>query len=139
MNDLETKNVADTGAGDLSEQCAALQRQINTLLLALVVLSGTFAIFMWRQSRYAHADLEAAKNAAGPALNVFKQKEKPAYDTYEAHLAEFARTHPDFKTLMNSFQIQLTPGPTAPAMPAPASAPTAPKPATAAPAAPGKK
>lgn len=55
MNDLETKP-EPTASGSRSDyEC--VQRQLNILLIAVVILSATFSVFLWRQTRYLRRDL----------------------------------------------------------------------------------
>ena len=110
---------------DLKQQCSGLQRQMTTLLLALVIVSGTLTVFLWRQVRYARRDLQAMKPPASQIIQDFKQN-KAAMDAFIAKVAEFGRTHSDFTPIMTKYQI-----PTSTGVP-PATA-IAPKPATTAP------
>jgi hypothetical protein len=103
MSDLETKNASNTE--DLRQQCASLQRQVSTLLLAMFVLSGTVTVFLWRQARYARVDLETLKAPAAQLIQAFKQ-EKLLMDDFVAKLSEFGKTHPDFAPILNKYKIQ---------------------------------
>jgi hypothetical protein len=127
MENLETKNVVVGDADDLKEQCAALQRQVSMLLLALFIVSGTLSVFLWRQARYARADLEAVKQPAGQIIQAFKQ-EQPRMDNFVARLADYGRTHPDFVPILNKYKIAVA---TAPMTASPPPTTTTPKPAAA--------
>lgn len=105
MSELESRNVSVGGSEELSQQCASLQRQVTTLLLAVFVLSGTVTVFLWRQARYARADLEVLKPPASQILQSFKQ-EKPIMDDFIAKLADFGKAHPDFSPILNKYRIQ---------------------------------
>lgn len=103
------------------------------LLVAMVVLSGTFTAFLWRQVRYAKRDLEALRPLAARQIQEFNQK-KPEIDAFLARLAEYGRTHPDFAAIFNKYNLAAVTGAppaTAPA-PAPAAGATPAKPAPAA-------
>lgn len=129
MSDLEIKNVPVGDTDDLKQQCAALQRQITMLLLALVVCSGTLSVFLWRQARYARADLAAVKQPAAQLIQAFKQ-EKPNMDAFVARLVEYGKTHPDFMPILKKYNIQISAAPTTTSAP-PAIATPKPAPATA--------
>jgi hypothetical protein len=105
MSDLENRNVNMGDSAELRQQCASLQRQVTTLLLAVFVLSGTVTVFLWRQARYARKDLEVLKPPAAQIIQSFKQ-EKPIMDDFVAKLAEFGKTHPDFMPIVNKYKIQ---------------------------------
>lgn len=129
MEDFETKNVVAAGTDDVKQQCAALQRQITTLLLALVVVSGTLSVFLWRQARYARADLEAVKQPAAQLIQAYDKQDKARLDGFVARLADYGKTHPDFVPILNKYKIAVTTlpittsAPPATASPKPAAAP----------------
>ena len=125
MNDPETKFAAAPETEDLKQQCVCLQRQMTTLLLALVIVSGTLSVFLWRQVRYARRDLEAIKPQAAQIIQEFNQA-RPGMDAFLAKVTEYGRTHPDFMPILTKYRI--------PATAAPPATVTAPKPAAPAPA-----
>jgi|ERR1043166_4194690 hypothetical protein len=119
MEDFETKTVVAGETDEVKQQCAALQRQVTTLLLALVVVSGTLSVFLWRQARYAHADLEALKQPAAQIIQSFNKQDKANMDKFVARLADYGRTHADFMPILNKYKI------TVPSVPIATSAPPA--------------
>jgi len=122
MDKPETQPVIEPETEELKQQCACLQRQMMTLLLALVIVSGTLTVFLWRQARYARRDLEDMKSPAGQIIQEFNQN-KAAMDGFVAKIAEFGRTHPDFAPIMTKYRIPMPTG-------APPATATAPVPAT---------
>jgi hypothetical protein len=126
MSDLETKTSDPVVEPEnLGAQCAALQRQVFTLLIALFVVSGTLTVFLWRQARYAQKDIEAVKAPAAQLIQAFNQ-EKPGMDKFVGQLVEYGRAHPDFVPILNKYRIPLTTtsAPVAPAV-TPAATPAA--------------
>lgn len=121
MSDTEIK--PSVPANSSCPQCEGLQRQLNLLLIGLIVLSGTFAVFLWRQTRYIRSDLAAMKPAAGLIIQGYNQ-EKPQVDAFLAKVSEYARTHPDFAPIAKKYQLQV---PTNAPSPAPAAVPASPK------------
>ena len=128
MNDSEIKTSPVPTAGDTNQPCNCLQRQVTIMLLALIILSGTLFVFLWRQVHYARRDLEAMKPPATQIIQEFNQS-KPAMDAFLVKLAEYGRTHADFAPIMKKYQLGMT------ATPAPMQPSVAPKPAAAKPAA----
>jgi len=125
MSDLESKNIGAGDVEDLKQQCAGLQRQITTLFLALVVVSGTLSVFLWRQAHYTRIDLNAMKQPAAQIIAAFNQ-EKPNMDQFLARLGDYGRTHPDFVPILNKYKI---PAATAPIRTSSPPATVTPKPA----------
>ncbi len=107
MNDLDLKPAASAPDADLSQQCARLRHQMTTLLLAMVILSGTLAVFLWQQQRYANQDREYVKATSTAALQDH-EKRRPMIDQFINRLRDYGRTHPDFMPILNRYQISLT-------------------------------
>jgi len=105
MNESETNSAAPA---DLSEQVAALQRQIFTLLLALIVVSGTLTVYLYRQASLIGKDIQAVRTQA---IEPFKQRQ-PAMENFLNQLVAFGQTHPDFRPLLQKYGITLPPGAT---------------------------
>jgi hypothetical protein len=125
MSDLETKPGSDNASGSRNEY-QGVQKQLNILLIAVVILSGTLAMFLWRQTRYLRRDLEGLKPLAGPVIQRYNQ-EKPTVDAFVAKVAEYARSHPDFAPIAKKYQLQnVTNVPSATSPIAPAANKTAP-------------
>ena len=70
MNETETNSPAP---GELAEQVLALQRQVFTLLLALIVVSGTLTVYLYRQASVTRKDINAIRPQAEKIISVFNQ------------------------------------------------------------------
>ena len=123
MNNLDLKSPQTTAVDDdLKLRCVALQRQVNWLLLGLSILSVTVCVFLWRQARYARADLESIRQPAAQIIQAFKT-EKPRMDAFVTAVGDYGKTHPDFAPILNKYQIlpnaavATPPAKTAPATP----------------------
>jgi len=119
MNELESKASDSKETPSLSQQASALQRQVTTLLLAMVLLTGTFAVYLYQQQKYAIQDRDANKQTVAQMLQVFQQQ-KPILNDFTAKLMEFGRTRPDFTQILTRYGIQPA---TMPAKDAPKAAP----------------
>ena len=104
MNDMTTNS---TG-----EQVAALQRQVFSLLVALIVVSGTLTVFLYRQASLTRRDIAAVKPQATQIIQAFTQN-GPNIQLFIKQLAAFGATHPDFQPILKKYGIP--PGGTAPA------------------------
>jgi len=123
MDDLAPKPA--TAQPELAELQAGLEslRSLTfTVLVLLVVVSGTLSIFLLRQWRTASKDLDLARSQVGPLL-AEAQKNGPGLDKFIQQIAEFGRTHPDFAPIMAKYGIKPTVAVTPPAA---GSAPAAP-------------
>jgi hypothetical protein len=123
MNEPEINPSVQT---DLMDQVVALRYQVFTLLLALVVVSGTLTVILYRQARLTGKDIEAIKPAAIQIIERFK-REKPGMENFVKQLTAYGTTHPDFQLQVLSkygigTQTQPAAAPAAPAAPKTASA-----------------
>jgi len=124
MNETETKAVP-TFAEDSRQPGAALQGQVTTLLLAMVVLSGILAAYLYVQQRFAIQDREANNQIVGQFAQVFRQQQKPVMDGIVEKLREYGKGHPDFLPILNKYGYgsQAAAGAPAPSTPAKSAAP----------------
>ena len=120
MNELEM-NPAPAPApvpGDLLDQVVALRQQVFTLLLALVVVSGTLTVFLYRQASLAGKDLKAIKPQATAMIDQFR-REQPSMENFVKQLTAYGVTHPDFQPILKKYGIvpsaQSAPTPVVPA------------------------
>jgi len=103
MNDLNSQ-------ADISDQLAALQRQVFILLLALIVVSGTLTATLYHEARGMRRDL-----AAGKQLIITVNHDQPVIVSMINQIAVYGRTHPDIVPLLNKYGIGPNGIPTAPA------------------------
>jgi hypothetical protein len=109
MNDLNLPP-----AEDLSAQVAALRRHALTLLLALIVVSGTLTVYLFQQARQAGRDVAQEKQIIAN-LN----QNRPAIDGFVNQLIAYGAKNPDFaQQILKKYGI--VSNPPAPAAPAPA-------------------
>lgn len=92
---------------DVSDQIAALQRQIFTLLLALIVVSGTLVAYLYYQSRVLGQNIAIDNQQIQPIEDT-----KPAFRGFVDQLRAYGVTNPDFADkVLKKYQI---PPPAAP-------------------------
>jgi hypothetical protein len=109
MNESETNLPAQT---DVMDQIVALRHQVFTLLLALVVVSGTLTVVLYRQARLTGKDIEAIKPAATQIIENFK-RERPAMENFVKQLTAYGATHPDFQPILRKYGVVPQPQPAA--------------------------
>ena len=122
MNESETNSPAQT---ELTDQIVALRHQVFTLLLALVVVSGTLTVYLYRQASITRKDVAAIKPQAMQIIRAFSEN-RVGMENFVKQLTAYGNTHPDFQPILRKYGIvpQTAPAPAAPAAPA---APVAPK------------
>jgi hypothetical protein len=112
MNESETNLPAQT---ELTDQIVALRHQVFTLLLALVVISGTLTVVLYRQSRLTGRDIDAIKPQATKIIQAFAQR-RASMENFVKQLTDYGSTHPDFQPILLKYGLVQQPA-TAPAAP----------------------
>ena len=82
-------------------EIAALKTQVFTLLMALVVISGTLTVYLYRQSSLAGKDLAQAKK-----LDAAVSHNEAALESFVSKLVAYGKTHPDFEPILKKYGIQ---------------------------------
>jgi hypothetical protein len=91
-------------SNELNEQVSALQRQVFALLLALIVVSGTLTVYLYRQASLTRKDTDALQQQAGPVIAIFRQNQA-AMINFVNQLVIYSQTHPDFRPVLLKFGI----------------------------------
>jgi hypothetical protein len=111
---------------DTNAQISALQRQVFALLLALIVVSGTLTVYLYRQASISGKDIDAIKPQAQQIIGVYNQNQTLMVN-FVNQLVAYGQTHPDFGPVLAKYGIAPVPGIPAGAPPTssppPASAP----------------
>jgi hypothetical protein len=89
MNDFQSPTQSSS---DLSEQVAALRRQSFTLLVALIVVSGTLTVYLYRQSSLARRDI-AQTTQVIQTIN----KNRANIHGFVEQLAAYGQKNPEFQ------------------------------------------
>ena len=111
MNEPEMNSPAPV---EMGEQVAALRHQVFTLLVALIVVSGTLASFLFYQSRVLGKDIDALRPQAMPIIQTFNTNHA-AMEKFVNQLIAYGQTHPDFRPILQKYGINpMAPSPTEP-------------------------
>ncbi len=108
---------------DSQSEISALRQQVFILLIALVVVSGTLTVYLYRQASILRKDIAAVEPQARQIIAAFNQNQ-PLINNFVNQLVVYAQTHPDFRPVLAQYGIN--PPPAGTPMPAPG-APGTPK------------
>jgi hypothetical protein len=113
MNETETNPLPRNAQTELLDQVIAVRQQVFTLLLALVVVSGTLSVYLYRQASLAGKELKLVRPQAEQMIKLFKQ-DQPAMENFVKQLTAYGVTHPDFQPILKKYGIvpQAQPAPT---------------------------
>jgi hypothetical protein len=121
MDNLDDKTPAPAGTNDLQEQLDALRHLVVSALILLIVVSGTFNIYLLRQWRTVSKELTNYRQGAQQMIADYQKTSVPVMNDFLKKVTEFGRTHPDFVPILAKYNIK--PG----AAPGPVESPAAPK------------
>jgi hypothetical protein len=127
MDNLDNRTPSQPATNDLQAQFDALRHLVVSLLILVIVVSGTLNIYLLRQWRSVSRDLAAVRPQATQMIAEYQKVTGPLMTDFVKKLTEYGRSHPDFAPVLAKYNLKAaTPTNAAPA-PAPAAPPAAPK------------
>ena len=119
MDNLDIKTPAQPNAGDVQAQFDDLRHLIVSLLILVIVISGTLNVYLLRQWRSTSRDLAAIRPQAAQMIAEYQQKSGPLMGDFIKKVTDYGRSHPDFGPVLAKYGIKPSAGAGAPAsMPA---------------------
>ena len=106
MDNLDNKIPLQAGDNDLQAQCDALRHLITSVLILVIVISGTLNIYLLRQWRTTSKDLAAIRPQAAQMIAEYQQKSGPLMNDFVNKITEYGRTHPDFAPILAKYNIK---------------------------------
>jgi len=98
---------------DSNPEIAALKRQVFTLLLALIVVSGTLTVYLYRQASVTGRDIDAIRPQAQQLITAFNQNQSLMIN-FVNQLVEYGKAHPEFRPVLMKYGVTPPPAPAAP-------------------------
>lgn len=95
-------------SADSNSEISALKRQVFTLLVALVVVSGTLTVYLYRQASITGKDITAIQPQAQQLIGAFNQNQSLMI-SFVNQLVVYGQAHPDFRPVLLKYGIQPPP------------------------------
>jgi hypothetical protein len=105
MEDLDNKTAVQAGEEDLQAQFDALRHLVISILILVIVISGTFNIYLLRQWRTVSKELKQIRPQAEQLIQDY-QKSGPLMDDFVSKITEYGRTHSDFAPIMARYNLK---------------------------------
>ena len=118
----EIKSSEQQDVSHLQSQIDSLNHLVTSLLILLVIVSGTLSVFLLRQYRMASKDLAAIRPGALQIIADYNKERAPRMDAFIERLRDYGRTHPDFVPILIRYGL-VTNIPTSAPAPPPANVP----------------
>jgi hypothetical protein len=116
----------DSSQIDIRSELIAIRSQLFALLIALIVVSGTLTVYLYRQASMARKDIDAIKPQADQVVKVLSENQT-AVVTFVNDIVAYGQSHPDFKPVLAKYGIAPVPGHPAVAEPMAPVTPAVPK------------
>jgi hypothetical protein len=123
MDNLDLKTPVQPDANDLRAQYDQLRQLIASILILVIVISGTLGIYLLRQWQSSRKDLIAIRPQAAQMIAEYQKVSGPLMSDFVKKITDYGRSHPDFTPVLAKYGIRPA-GPTNPA-PAPLGSPPA--------------
>ena len=89
---------------DSNSEISALRNQVFVLLIALIVVSGTLTVYLYRQASLARKDYEAIAPQAQQVIGAFNQNQQLLIG-FVNQLVAYGQLHPDFRPVLAKYGI----------------------------------
>jgi hypothetical protein len=106
MDTSEPKPTSPSELNELREQCASLRQLLGSLLILVLVISGTLNIYLWRQFRLTSLELKVLRPQVGQLVADYQRVTEPAIKEFLKKLNDYERTHPDFTPIMLKYNLK---------------------------------
>ena len=108
---MENENQsAQPDLADIQAECSGLRKQIVNILVLLIVLSGTFNIYLLRRVKDVRWDLNNLKAQVTPAIEEYNRQSGPRIEEFKRKLVEYGRNHPEFVPILAKSGSRPQPG-----------------------------
>lgn len=109
MDTLEDRAPAQPGLTDWRDQFNALRHLIVSVMVLLLVVSGTFNLYLWKRWRDVSRELDGIRPQAAQLAQMvagLQKTEVPAMQDFVRKITEYGRMHPDFAPVMAKYNIK---------------------------------
>ena len=104
MDTLETKSPAQTDLNELQAQFDTLRHLVVSILILVVVMSGTLNIYLLRQVRDTTRELTGLRQQFAQ-MNAGYQNEVPWMQEILKRFTEYGQTHPTFAPIRTKYNL----------------------------------
>jgi hypothetical protein len=113
MDNLQNPASPPPNPNELRAQFESLRQLVVSLLVLLLVVSGTLNLYFWRQFRATKGAVEAQRPQIKQLAAEFNQSQGPFITNFVAKLVEFEKKNPDLAPILARYGIRATGAPPA--------------------------
>jgi hypothetical protein len=101
MDNLENNLPTQPEGQPLTTQYDSLRQLVVSILVLVIVISGTLNVFLSHQARTSRQELDAFRRQVDAGTTQFQKNVVPAMDEFVRKLTDYGRSHPDFMPILN--------------------------------------
>src|SRR6476646_6925550 len=105
MDNVDLKRPTSVEVSDLQAQLDSLRYLLTSVLVLMIVISGTLSIYLLRQWRMTSKDLASIRPAASQVFAEYTKERAPRMDAFLERLKDYGRTHSDFVPILIRYQL----------------------------------
>ena len=105
MDNLDLKTPVQDDANDLRTQYDQLRQLVASVLILVIVISGTLGIYLLRQWQSSRKDLATIRPQASQMIAEY-QKSGPLMSEFVKQISDYGRTHPDFAPVLAKYGLR---------------------------------
>src|ERR1035438_5687712 len=106
MDNLDNKTPIQPDANDLQAEFDALRHLVVSTLILLIVVSGTFSIYLLRQWRTTNKELQVIRPQVAQMVGIYQKDEAPWMQEILKRFSEYGRMHPDYMPVLAKYNIR---------------------------------
>ena len=106
MDNLDDKTPVQPDPMDLQAQYDALRHLVVSLLILVVVISGTLNIYLLRQWRSTSKDLAGIRPQASQMIADYQKTSGPVMQEFVKRITDYGKTHPDFAPVLAKYGLK---------------------------------
>ena len=106
MDTLDNKTPLQPNVNDLQAQFDALRHLVVSVLILVIVISGTLNIYLLRQWRTTSKDLAGIRPQAAQMIAEYQKVSGPMMADFVKKITDYGRTHPDFAPILAKYNLK---------------------------------
>jgi hypothetical protein len=106
MDNLENASSPQAELGELRGEFESLRQLVTSLLVLLLVISGTLNYYFWRQFRIDQGELAVERAQIAQMVQEFNKGQAIAISNFVGKLVDFEKKNPDFSPILAKYGVR---------------------------------
>jgi len=106
MDNLDIKTPVQSDANELQLQYDQLRHLIASVLILVIVVSGTLSVYLLRQWQSSRKDLAVIRPQAAQMIAEYQKVSGPVMGEFVKKITDYGRSHSDFAPVLAKYGIK---------------------------------